>query len=58
MMEFLEDPNSYLSAYLGEDKAPFSYMYRVRMSIPLALRTNYTSVEEEMITQAPHTLPA
>ena len=27
MMEFLEDPNSYLSDYTGEDNVPFPYLY-------------------------------
>jgi hypothetical protein len=61
LIEFLEDPNLYLSAYLGEDKTPFPYIHRLNvdsLAEALDLRTNYTSVEEEMIDQAPHALPA
>jgi hypothetical protein len=61
MMEFLEDPDSYLSNYTGEDNVPFPYICRPNVTPPGEgddPRTNCLSVEEEMIARAPHTLPA
>jgi hypothetical protein len=61
MMEFLEDPDSYLSNYTGEDNVPFPYIYRPNVTPPVEgddARINYLSVEDEMIARAPHTLPA
>jgi hypothetical protein len=61
MMEFLEDPDSYLSNFHGEDDVPFPYIYRTEVTPPLDAtdaRVNYISVEAEMIARAPHTLPA
>jgi hypothetical protein len=57
MMEFLEDPDSFLTAYVGEDKVPYPYLYRQEINPPEEVndpRTNYQSVELEMIARAPH----
>jgi hypothetical protein len=31
MMEFLEDPDSFLTAYVGEDKVPYPYLYQSKI---------------------------
>jgi hypothetical protein len=57
MMEFLEDPDSFLTAYVSEDKVPYPYLYCQEINPPeeaLDPHTNYQSVELEMIARAPH----
>jgi hypothetical protein len=51
MMEFLEDPDSYLSVYTGEGNVPFPYIYRPTVDPSLEaldLCMNYTTVDEQI----------
>ena len=61
MMEFLEDPDSHLSNFTGENHAPLPYVYRPVVP-PLPKhgdpRGDYVSLENEMIARASHALPA
>jgi hypothetical protein len=57
MMEFLEDPDSFLTAYVGEDTVPYPYLNRQEINPPEGAHdphTNYQSVELEMIARAPY----
>ena len=61
MMEFLEDPDSHLSNFTGENHVPLPYVYQAVVP-PLPQQDDpggdYVSVENEMIARASHTLPA
>jgi hypothetical protein len=61
VMVFLEDPDSFLSTYRGENQVPLSCSCRNNIT-PLNEaddpRNNHASVEDEMVARAPHALAA
>jgi hypothetical protein len=61
MMEFLEDPDSFLSDYTGEDNIPLHDIYHKSVNPQIDdddPRNGYASAKAEMIACAPYTLPA
>jgi hypothetical protein len=62
MMVFLEDPDSFLSTYKGENQVPpLSHLHRNNITPPNEAddqQNNYASVEDEMVARAPHALAA